>query len=319
VAISAGGTATCAILEDGFVVCWGERPTGYLNDRNDIYRPRGGPGGAPALEREAVAIAVGGGGFFALALLDDGSIWVWGDTGWGLTTEQLDGSRVALPEGRTAVAISAGGWHACAVLDDGTMVCWGRNGGLHFAGGQQNAVDLRFIGMCGDGTGARWEDRKKLSPVAVLLGDARISGAVGGCEILADEDKDGVPDIQERTGDSDGDGVLDMLDPDDDNDGVPTAAESADFASSCPKCVAALGADGHQDSDGDGRPDFLDTDDDGDGVRTLLEDSNFALVCLPSRCPAKPGPGDRQDSDDDGLPDYLDPDDDNDGMRTGEE
>ena len=97
--VSVGGTHTCAIRDDGTLVCWGDDSAGQLD---------GIPGGTFQ--------SVSAGGTHTCAIRDDGTLVCWGDDSAG----QLDG----IPGG-TFQSVSAGGTHTCAIRDDGTLVCWG--------------------------------------------------------------------------------------------------------------------------------------------------------------------------------------------------
>ncbi len=144
--------------------------------------------------------------------------------------------------------------------------------------------------------------------------------------ILADADRDGVPDHLDNCpgvdnpnqADSDGDGLGDAC------DGCPGVASSS-----------------NADSDGDGTPDACDCDADGDSCRNPVIDVDGVERCVagglfgawdehphtPSCDPdwvpppeAGPGPVCRPlDTDGDGAPDDCDPDDDNDGVLDGDD
>jgi alpha-tubulin suppressor-like RCC1 family protein len=138
-AISAGGTHTCAVLDDGNVRCWGYGFTGQLGYGNqDTIGDDENPGSvAPVnLGVGRTAVAISAGEIHTCALLDDGSVRCWGygrsgRLGYGnndnVGDDEAPGSvePVNLGTGRTAVAISAGTAHTCAVLDDGSVRCWG--------------------------------------------------------------------------------------------------------------------------------------------------------------------------------------------------
>ena len=95
VKIACGGGHTCAILDEGSVVCWGAGGKGQL-----------GNGG-----RRSVTEGVN-----VCSVLNDGTCGV------NLTP-------VNLGSGRRAVDIAAGSDWTCAVLDDGGVHCWGNNAG----------------------------------------------------------------------------------------------------------------------------------------------------------------------------------------------
>jgi alpha-tubulin suppressor-like RCC1 family protein len=140
-----GGYATCAILENGPVKCWGFNDYGTLGQGDTVRR-----GVAPAQLGDALpAIPLGSGrsarrlalgDAFVCVLLDTGAIKCWGDNyygqlGIGDKLDRGDGpnemndnlAAVPLGTGRTGVAISAGDNQACALLDNGTVKCWGAN------------------------------------------------------------------------------------------------------------------------------------------------------------------------------------------------
>ena len=120
VAISVGDTHSCAIIDDGKVVCWG--------------RGGGTGGGRPMFGQGRTAIAISTGGFNSCAILDNGEVKCWGygdrgqlgngNSGWSYG-ENYPVQTTQFPGGRTAVAISSGRQHSCAILDNGSVACWG--------------------------------------------------------------------------------------------------------------------------------------------------------------------------------------------------
>lgn len=139
VAISAGGSHTCALLDNGKVRCWGSAFTGQLGYGNthnigDNESPAAagpinlGPG------RTATTISAGNG--HTCAVLDNGRVRCWGynaygGLGYGNTDPIGDDETPAaagpvnLGPGRTARAVSAANAFTCAVLDNGRVRCWG--------------------------------------------------------------------------------------------------------------------------------------------------------------------------------------------------
>ncbi len=146
VAISAGDFHTCAIRDDGALVCWGFGSGGQLGrgsttDVGDDETP--GQAGPLNLNGHR-ARAVSGGKGHTCAILDDDSVRCWGfgadgRLGYGgsaTIASSAAAPRVNLGPGRSALAIGAGEAHTCAILDDGAVRCWGfgGNGRLGYGG-----------------------------------------------------------------------------------------------------------------------------------------------------------------------------------------
>jgi len=124
-AVSAGGSHTCALLETGEVLCWGDNTRGQL--------------GNGSLEASAYAVAVSGlagsaagvsaGSGFTCAWLVAGGVRCWGENdygqiGNGSTEDQtLPADAWGLSD---AVSASLGLDHACARTMN-NLYCWGLN------------------------------------------------------------------------------------------------------------------------------------------------------------------------------------------------
>ena len=127
--IGCGFSHTCAILNDGSLVCWGFNNLGQLGvgDATDRNTPASVNLGT---DRTALDIALGQ--YHTCALLDDESVKCWGfnsngQLGDGTTTSRNAPVAVALPTGVKAKEIYAGSSYTCALLDDNSYVCWGAN------------------------------------------------------------------------------------------------------------------------------------------------------------------------------------------------
>ena len=127
--LSSGSAHTCAILDNGFVSCWGWGSVGRLGNGGTSEKTT--PTLTSSLGTGRTAVAVSSGGHFTCAILDNGSVSCWGsdydgELGNGeaptSTTPTLTSS---LGTNRTAVAISSGYSHTCAILDNGSVSCWG--------------------------------------------------------------------------------------------------------------------------------------------------------------------------------------------------
>ena len=156
---------TCALLDDGSVVCWGRNTLGQLGDGTTTNRDT--PTQTASLGAGRTAVAISAGNDQTCAILDDGSVACWGSNqhgqlGDGTTTDRHTPTQTAsLGAGRTAVAISAGEYHTCAVLDDGSVACWGTNAN----------------GRLGDGTSDA-PGVAKPTPVSVLLPNGRTANSI---------------------------------------------------------------------------------------------------------------------------------------------
>ena len=197
VAIVAGDSHTCALLDDAKVKCWGDFGygqigTGDTNKRGDQAGEMGDALVPVELGTGRTATAITAGSFHTCALLDDADVKCWGrnffgELGLGDTEWRGDGPgemgdalpRVDLGSSRSAVSISAGDDHSCAVLDDATVKCWGA--GLYGQLGT-GATDNRGdeVGEMGDA----------LSAVDLGSGRSAISVTAGGshtCSVLDDD------------------------------------------------------------------------------------------------------------------------------------
>ena len=155
-AITAGGAHTCAIRDDGSILCWGYGFDGQLGygDTNQLGDPLT-PGASGPIDLGAhVAKAISAGDLHTCAILDDGSVRCWGfgatgRLGYGNAGNVGDGAPdpsvasagpIDLGPGRTARAISAGGAHTCVILDTGAVLCWGYGGDGQLGYGDTNSV-----------------------------------------------------------------------------------------------------------------------------------------------------------------------------------
>ncbi len=98
-AVSAGGTHTCAIDAGGELSCWGDDSSGQVSEA---------PGGQ--------FLSVSAGGAHSCAIRSDGTLACWGDD----AATQPD----QIPAGKFH-SVSAGGAHSCAIDSDGELACWG--------------------------------------------------------------------------------------------------------------------------------------------------------------------------------------------------
>jgi alpha-tubulin suppressor-like RCC1 family protein len=128
--IAPGEYYTCALLDTGEVLCWGDDTAGMLGIGLGPWRLQ--PYMAVGLG--AAAVAVASGHTLACAILTAGDVWCWGsNVAGGLGIGSADASTRAVPTspvdlaGHAARAITVGDSHVCVVLDSGELKCWGEN------------------------------------------------------------------------------------------------------------------------------------------------------------------------------------------------
>jgi alpha-tubulin suppressor-like RCC1 family protein len=133
VALAAGYSHTCAVLDDGSVKCWGANGSGQLG-YGDTTDRSGVPATAIDLGPGRSAVELSLGSLHSCARLDDGSVKCWGangngQLGYGDTTGRLapPATPVSMPGGLTAKQLDAGDRHLCAILSDDSIACWGVN------------------------------------------------------------------------------------------------------------------------------------------------------------------------------------------------
>lgn len=122
--LTAGYHHTCAIVENGEVVCWGA-------DRRDDSDPSLVPEFVPEITGATDIDASSSN--TTCVILTDGHLECWGRNDFGQlgngTISGLFDSNPPSPVTAISAAtdVSVGLYHVCAVLDDGGVQCWGRN------------------------------------------------------------------------------------------------------------------------------------------------------------------------------------------------
>ena len=160
--IAAGGLHSCAVLDDGTVVCWGNNEDGQLG--NGLTEGTTTPVAVSDLT-DIAAVSLGTSS--SCALTSAGALFCWGSNVEGqIGDDRACSMRCPLPQpvsglGSGVAQISVGGLHACGLTDAGAVLCWGFN----------------FDGQVGDGT----EDNIRIVPTQVArLGSGYKAISAGG-------------------------------------------------------------------------------------------------------------------------------------------
>ena len=123
--ISAGSSATCALMSDGTAMCWGLNQLDVSGVDAGIFAPAAVPG----LPSDLTNIVTNSGNTCATPA--DGGAWCWGAARMGeLGNGSITPTSVPGPVSdlSTAVtAISVGYEHICALVGGGIAMCWGKN------------------------------------------------------------------------------------------------------------------------------------------------------------------------------------------------
>jgi alpha-tubulin suppressor-like RCC1 family protein len=125
-AIHIRGNASCALLTDGTVRCWGINYDGQLG--NGTTEQSNVPVAVTGL---ANVSAIGGGDNHTCGVLQGGALQCWGDNGSGQLGDGTKTNRttpvaVAGLSG-PVIQVSGGRDHTCALLQNGGVQCWGKN------------------------------------------------------------------------------------------------------------------------------------------------------------------------------------------------
>jgi alpha-tubulin suppressor-like RCC1 family protein/pimeloyl-ACP methyl ester carboxylesterase len=123
--VKLGMHASCALMSDGSVKCWGRNNYGQLGDASTTQR--NSPVTVSGIST-ATALGGGGGSNHVCAVLNDKSVKCWGldSTGQlGNATTTNSSVPVTSVGAVRAVAVATGGAHTCARRDDSTLMCWG--------------------------------------------------------------------------------------------------------------------------------------------------------------------------------------------------
>jgi alpha-tubulin suppressor-like RCC1 family protein len=155
VAISLGRYHSCAVIENGSLLCWGWNDDGQLGN-GDMIHPT--PTQTSSLGTGRTAVQISSGNYHTCTLLDNDTVSCWGSNSIGQlgnggtfdkSTPTLSGSVGTV---LTASEVSSGGSHTCAILDNGSISCWGWNDdGQLGNGGTTNLTTPTLTSSLGSG------------------------------------------------------------------------------------------------------------------------------------------------------------------------
>jgi alpha-tubulin suppressor-like RCC1 family protein len=166
-AVAVGRGFSCALVDDGKVVCWGSNGNGCL-----------GNGGQ---QNSATPVSVAGdfrakslsvGTDHACVVTSDAGVKCWGSNSnskLGTTLAQTN-IPVDVEELADVKAVSAGYSHTCAVKEDGVVVCWGGNGGQQLGNGT-TTDSVKPVLVAGSGLGNAESVAAGFSLTCALLED----------------------------------------------------------------------------------------------------------------------------------------------------
>ena len=136
--ISTGYSISCAVTDDGRLLCWGGTDVGG-------GLGTGGDGSATPVEVTQIsgrATAVSVGNSEACVLIEGGSLDCWEPYG--------DGTPKTLTElGNDVAQVSAGEYQTCVAMKDGTARCWGETNGGVLGNGTEDtsATPVKVTGL----------------------------------------------------------------------------------------------------------------------------------------------------------------------------
>ncbi|CAN6457249.1 unnamed protein product [Victoria cruziana] len=178
--LATSGTHTAAISEHGELFTWGrDEGEGRLGLGSGGAPDEGALGTPTKVEALPVPVsAVACGGFFTMALTEDGQVWSWGgnsnfELGRGARNNDWRPQPIPCLEGVRIIQVACGGYHSVALTDEGRVLTWGhgRQGQLGH-GTSQNCETPKVVeGLreehiiyvaCGSSSSAAITDKGKL-------------------------------------------------------------------------------------------------------------------------------------------------------------
>ena len=149
--ISAGSSHTCALLDNGSAMCWGDNSYGQLGNNNiggssdSSYESLYDSATPVHVSFDQPVKSISAGTFHTCAILDNNSAMCWGYNSSGQLGNGIYGSNSPIPVAVNGLgpvkSISAGTFHTCAILSDDSLKCWGGNGNGQLGNGAASSVN----------------------------------------------------------------------------------------------------------------------------------------------------------------------------------
>jgi len=139
VEVVAGDSHTCALMDGGDVICWGEQSSGQLGTGTPDRIGDDEPVVTTPIDLGGRAVDIDTWYNHTCAVLEDGGVRCWGanssgQLGNGDEEGKIVGDRktpaeegVVMMLEEPVVAVETGRSHTCAVLQNGNVRCWGAN------------------------------------------------------------------------------------------------------------------------------------------------------------------------------------------------
>jgi len=150
--VAAEANTSCALLDSGDVMCWGDNRYGQVGSGSEDDAV---PSPEPVLGLHDVA-AIDLGQAHACALRQDGTLWCWGHMAFGQLGDASQQDHRPVPSqvelyGHSAEAIAVGSYQTFAITTTGSALGWGdnRSGQLGTGEGRSSAepLDLVYVPM----------------------------------------------------------------------------------------------------------------------------------------------------------------------------
>ena len=119
--ITVGSGFSCALLDNGFVNCWGQRANGKLGD-GQTTGFSGTPVNVSILPTGLNVTSIDAGISHTCAIMNDSNVFCWGYGPGGFASA----AGISFNFGNNIpVSITSGNGYSCVILDNGSVNCWG--------------------------------------------------------------------------------------------------------------------------------------------------------------------------------------------------